>query len=89
MAPLSLAGRVGTTIGGADPALTKDSALPIVYCEMGLIKFLPRLLSRGLSLSRGESYWLSTAGKHTEHHLHPALPVDSTYSQVPTSHPDK
>jgi len=55
-----------------------------------LLQFLPRLLSRGLSLSRGETYWLSTSGKHTEHHLHPALPVYSSNSQVPTRrHPDK
>ena len=43
------------------------------FTSATLLQFLPHLLSRGLSLSRGETYWLSTSGKHTEHPLHPAL----------------
>jgi len=29
-----------------------------------------------------------SSGKHTERHLHPALPINSSNAQVPTSHPD-
>jgi len=38
-----------------------------------LLQLLPRLHSRGLSLSLGETYWLSISGKHKEHSLHSAL----------------
>ena len=46
-------------------------------------------LSPSAPAAKTKTYWLSTSGKHTKHHLHPALPAHPSTSQVPTRHPQK
>ena len=60
------------------PYLGVHTILPTVLTTVPPPVALPATLNKH-SLPRGETYWLSTSGKHTEHPLHPALSVSYSH----------